>query len=128
MANLTRILVVDDEPMIRSMLERILGGDDRQVTATSTGGEALRAFELARVQGAPFQVVVTDWGMPGMSGPELAHCIKVAEHSTLVVLLTGSADDEAPVPYVDILLRKPGGLSALRSVLASPHSRTPSAT
>ncbi len=122
----TRILVVDDEPMIRSMLERMLGDASRSVTAVASGGEALRAFEAARARGAPFQAVVTDLGMPGMSGLDLARRIKEAEPGTLVVLLTGSSDDDdEPTPDVDLVLHKPGGLHALRGALASPRAPIP---
>lgn len=61
-----RILVVDDEPDSRELIERVLSECKAQVVVASTGETALRAVEHERPD-----VLVSDIGMPGMDGYEL---------------------------------------------------------
>jgi CheY-like chemotaxis protein len=61
-----RILVAEDDPLLRTLLVRVLGDMGHEVTAASDGDEAFEAFRHE-----PFPVVLTDWLMPRCDGLEL---------------------------------------------------------
>jgi DNA-binding NtrC family response regulator len=91
---------------------------------TSDGGQAgIEAFLAALEDANPFDVVITDLGMPNVDGRRVASAVKAASPKTPVFLITGwgqgmSAPGE--VPYnVDRLLTKPPKLRDLREALAS---------
>jgi len=63
-----RILVVDDEPMVRALIARALTDEGYEVVAVADGRAALDA---ARSAEAEFDMIVTNNYMPGLSGPEL---------------------------------------------------------
>jgi CheY-like chemotaxis protein len=63
-----RILVVDDEPMVRALIARVLTDEGYEVVAVANGHAALDA---ARGAQAEFDMIVTNNYMPGLSGPEL---------------------------------------------------------
>jgi PAS domain S-box-containing protein len=118
-----RILVIDDDPLVAQALRDTLERDGHQV-ATATGGEAgVSAFRSARTEGAGFDLVLTDLGMPYVDGGQVASAVKAESPLTPVVLLTGwgrriVADQDVP-PHVDRVLSKPPDLSELREVLSS---------
>ena len=63
-----RILVVDDEPMVRALIARVLTDEGFEVTAVANGQAAL---EVAREAEFEFDLIVTNNYMPGLTGPEL---------------------------------------------------------
>jgi two-component system cell cycle response regulator CpdR len=63
-----RILVVDDEPMVRALIARALTDEGYEVVAVADGWAALDAAQGAEVE---FDLIVTNNYMPGLSGPEL---------------------------------------------------------
>jgi CheY-like chemotaxis protein len=63
-----RILVVDDEPMVRALITRILTDAGYEVVAVANGQAALDA---ARQATDGFDLIVTNNYMPGLTGPEL---------------------------------------------------------
>ena len=117
-----RILIVDDDPLIIESLRETLRGDAHRVTAADGGQAGIDAFEAARSRGEPFELVITDLGMPYVDGRRVAAAIKTASPHTPVVLLTGwgqrlTAENQVP-PHVDRVLNKPPRLRDLRSALA----------
>jgi DNA-binding response OmpR family regulator len=80
----TKVLVIDDEEHLRTLLADILESDGYQVKTAAHGREGLDSFQAER-----HDVVITDLGMPEMSGLEVAAAIKKIDPSTPVVLLTG---------------------------------------
>ncbi len=84
-----KVLIVDDEVPILSGIKLNLGRIF-DLTLANGGEEALKAVE----EEGPFEVVVSDMRMPGMSGVEVLARIK-SEHPTIqTILLTGHADFE----------------------------------
>src|SRR5580765_2004942 len=83
--NKMNILVVDDDPTLRFILEGTLTKLGHQVTITRDGLEALRFFEKGIVP-----LVISDMLMPVMDGLELCRRIRQANrsHYTYVILLT----------------------------------------
>src|SRR5580658_5830412 len=82
-----RILIVDDDPGQRSLLNSFLRSQDFE-TVTADSGE--RALELLRT--AKFDLMISDVRMPGLSGLETLRLAR-KEHSTLPVLLVTAYTD-----------------------------------
>jgi PAS domain S-box-containing protein len=92
-----RILYVDDEPGLAEVGKRRLEELGYRVTLASDGEKAL---ELFREAPGDFDLVVSDYLMPGMNGLELARAITGIRRELPVVMLTGYIDD---LPEEDIL-------------------------
>jgi len=88
----TRILVVDDEAIIREGLRRILEGGGFQVETCKSGHAAIECL-----QEADFDLVITDLKMPGMSGIEVLKVIKTLQPEVPVVIITGFATVDTAV-------------------------------
>lgn len=81
-----KILIVDDEEVIRDVCSQILEGEGYCVTTACSGMEALR---LVSDGGNPFDAVVTDIMMPDMSGLELLEIIRKTSMDISPVVITG---------------------------------------
>jgi PAS domain S-box-containing protein len=100
-----KILVVDDEPVVRRLLSQVLTAEGHEVEATDDGKDALN-----RIKGNRYSLILLDIKLPGMSGSELYERIKEISESLAqrVVFITGDvmgADTEAflartEVPYI----------------------------
>ncbi len=105
-AQSANILIVDDEPTIRDVIAKFLSFRGHHVIVASSGADG-----IARFKETAFDLVVTDLGMPGMSGWDVAREIKKLKPKALVVLMTGwSADlDSRKVKEsgVDRVVHKP---------------------
>lgn len=103
-----KILIVDDDPIARTVLTAALQRFDHEVVATNGGEEAWRIF-----QRDPLRVVVSDWMMPEVDGLEL--CRRIRAHGgdyVYFILLTNLSDSNENVQMaidagVDDFLRKP---------------------
>jgi DNA-binding response OmpR family regulator len=124
-----RVLVVEDHPDLRLLLESTLRRAGFIVVATSSGGEALAVLE-----GQPVDLVVLDLGLPGMDGHELLRRIRA--HSELpVIVVTGHAEQAERVAAfeqgADDYLLKPFSqvelVARVRAVLrrAAPRPKRP---
>ena len=116
-----RILLVDDDPFVLDSLSTVLIGEGHFVVRSSAGPAAVVAVRDALTNHAPFQVVITDFAMPGMDGRTTARAIKAASPGTQVILLTGwgrrRADREVDAE-IDFVLTKPPQLAELHEALA----------
>ncbi|HLZ53549.1 MAG TPA: ATP-binding protein, partial [Verrucomicrobiae bacterium] len=83
------ILCIDDEPGVRKLLHKMLELDHHQVQMTDGGEAGLEAFRAANGQGRPFDVVITDLGMPYLDGREVAKILKRESPGTPIIMLTG---------------------------------------
>jgi CheY-like chemotaxis protein len=101
------ILIVDDEPDIRDLLRRVLGGGRCAVETAGSGAEALTLLAADT-----FDLIVTDNLMPGMSGVVLAKEVK-ARFPALPVVMFSSNPPAEPEASLDLVLLKPEGLSDL---------------
>jgi PAS domain S-box-containing protein len=86
------ILIVEDEPAIRTALSRVLRANGYRVLEASNGGEAL---ELAAEEPGAIHLLLTDVMMPGIGGKELAERLLAVRPDTRVILMSGYTDDEA---------------------------------
>ncbi|GAB4230914.1 MAG: sigma-54 dependent transcriptional regulator [Deltaproteobacteria bacterium] len=87
-----RILVVDDEPMIVSLLSTILREKGWNVTEAASGTEG-----IDRLEQSPFDVILTDLVMPGDSGIDLLRAAKEVLPDTEVILMTGFATADTAI-------------------------------
>ncbi|MGA3178296.1 MAG: diguanylate cyclase [Candidatus Acidiferrum sp.] len=83
------VLVVDDSPVYRKLVEQVLYAEPYSLLFASNGEEALRMFE----EHAPC-IVITDWMMPDISGLELCQRIRAdnTQPYTYVILMTSSTE------------------------------------
>ena len=112
-----RILVVEDEPLVREVLGVYLAEDNHHVTTAENGRDGLE-----KVRAGEFDLVMTDRSMPEMNGDALAAEVKKLRPAQPVLLLTGFGDIMAgsgEMPSgVDLVVSKPFTLTTLRSAIA----------
>jgi CheY-like chemotaxis protein len=108
-----RILVVDDEPSARDVVSQYLRNDGHHVLTANNGSDAMQ-----RVMSEDLDLVITDHGMPGMDGLQLASAVHRVDPSKSVILLTGFAfgPEQQPVS-VNCVLKKPLVREELRGAL-----------
>jgi signal transduction histidine kinase len=107
-----RVLVVDDEPMVRTVTAKLLRLRGHTVEEADGGPEALGLLEHA-----PFDVLVTDLSMPEMSGRELAFRVRQHRPGIPIILLTGDTDAHEGNEHIDAVVQKPFKLDALEEVI-----------
>ncbi len=114
----TRILFVDDEPLVLQGLQRMLHGERNhwEMDFVASGPEALRQLETRA-----FDVVVSDMRMPGMDGAQLLNEVMRRHPHTVRFILSGHADRSMVMRCVGSthqFLSKPCDVDGLRSTLA----------
>jgi signal transduction histidine kinase len=110
-----RVLLVDDDPDVRTVAGQILEDLGCEVAAADCGEAAL---ELAR-RGAVFQAALVDFAMPGLNGGETARRLRELQPGLPVVLMSGYADlDNLAETWIGPVLHKPFGAQALGRELA----------
>ena len=117
-----RILVVEDEPMVREVLGVYLSEDHHEITTAVNGRDGLEKFQRGE-----FDLVLTDRAMPEMNGDQLAAEIKKLKPRQPLILLTGFGDlmtgaGEHP-EGVDLVVSKPFTLNTLRGAIAKSLGR-----
>ncbi|MCU0783009.1 MAG: response regulator [Verrucomicrobia bacterium] len=112
-----RILVVDDEPFVCDAVKMMLEFDGHKIETAGSGLDALAVLEKAS-----FDLVITDFSMPGMKGNELAAQIRSRNPKQPVVMITAYAEmlaaNNTPLDAVDCLISKPFLLEDLRAAIA----------
>jgi CheY-like chemotaxis protein len=115
-----RLLLVDDDPAVLSSTEFVLQLSNHDVTTADGGQAAIKALRAAHKAGLPFDLVITDLGMPYVDGNQVASAVKELFPSTPVVLLTGwgrrMARTDATPAHIDYVLPKPLELDQLREI------------
>lgn len=107
-----RILVVDDEHMVRSVLSKLLSLKGHTVSLAASGAEALVLMDTEE-----FDVVFTDHGMPEMNGRQLARAIRRRFPDLPIVLLTGDTEAGKPDEDVNVVLTKPFMIDDLNATI-----------
>lgn len=126
------ILIVDDDPLILESLQAALTSDGHRVVAADGGRAGIDAVTRQGESARPFDVVITDLGMPYIDGRQVAAAVKAHSPDTRIVLLTGwgqrLVDDDSVPQHVDRVLTKPPRLRELRIALAELTAGRPSPT
>jgi CheY-like chemotaxis protein len=107
-----RILVVDDEPLVCESVAMLLNYEGHHVETAGSAEEALLKYSQTE-----FDVVITDFSMPGMKGDELSRALKERAPSKPVIMLTAFPPSRQPAT-IDLVLTKPFFLDTLREGLA----------
>jgi DNA-binding NtrC family response regulator len=87
-----RILVVDDTPLTRETLRQVLEADGCEVEAVDDARMA-----LDRLRAGPYQLLITDYRMPEMSGIELLGLVRAEKIPCGVIVLTGHGDPQLAI-------------------------------
>jgi CheY-like chemotaxis protein len=110
-----RILVVDDEPVVREVLTAMLAAQDFEVVAVGSGEEALATL---RGPETPFCLVIVDMHMPGLSGVETCRAIRKLRSEIPLLLISGlnreTLDTEPLCELADGFIQKPFRVADLR--------------
>ncbi len=119
-----RILVVEDEPLVREVIEVYLHEDHHIVQTAGNGREGLEKYREGE-----FDLVMTDRAMPEVNGDVLAAEIKKINPKQPVILLTGFGDlmsgaGEQP-EGVDLVVSKPFTLNSLREAVTKAMRKGP---
>ena len=115
-SNQRRVLVVDDDPVIRDELAVYLGIKGYQVSEANDGAEA-----LAKFQSEPTDAVITDIKMPWSTGDTLVRQLRGLGWDGPIIVITGLYAEanmkERPVPGADATITKPLSLGELVHLL-----------
>ena len=116
-AGALRILVVEDEPMVREVISIYLTEERHTVTLAENGRDGLEKFRAGE-----FDLVLTDRAMPEMNGDQFAKEVKKAKPEQRLILLTGFGDlmnGSGEMPEgVDLVVGKPFTMSMLLDAVA----------
>ena len=112
-----RILLVDDEPLVRDSIRKVLQFDGHTVETAADGEEALALFRKSS-----FDLVVTDYEMPGIKGDQLAVAIKAILPLQPVLMISAYGEHlrsaSCPLTAVDAIIGKPFQIGELRQAIA----------
>jgi PAS domain S-box-containing protein len=104
-----RVLVVEDEDGVRAILRDTFETAGHIVTEASTGSQAISRLEEARDE--KFDIVISDLGLPEVSGLHVARWVKEHSPNTFFILVTGWPDMVASDDYekarLDLVMKKP---------------------
>ena len=126
-AGSTRILVVEDEELVRELLVEILEAEGYAIVACDGPEAALEAFE----QHGTFDLVITDMTMPGSSGAEMAGDLTARDADLRFLFISGHTPDETfregvMLDEIDFLAKPFSAaelLESVRKILARPGPR-----
>lgn len=117
-----KVLIVDDEEIVRSFLLDVLSDEGYQVTAVSSGEEAVRLFKKKS-----FDLIITDIKMPGTDGIQVLRAAKERDSNQDVVVMTGYASTETAVESMKLgaadFITKPFNLDQIKIVVAKTLER-----
>ena len=87
----------------------------------SGGKQGMELFRTAMLKNQPYEVVITDLGMPEMDGHQVARTIKAESPNTPVIMMTGwgtiMKEDGETAPEVDAVIGKPPRMQELNDLL-----------
>ena len=97
-----KVLIVDDEPGIRYIISRFFDSLDCDHESAASAEEALAMANQKR-----YDLIVSDYDLPGMNGCELAAIVRSASADTVLVLMSGRFQSLEKPSAVDLWLQKP---------------------
>jgi len=104
------ILLVEDDLAVRSTVRRVLERDGHRVVEAANGGEGLAAVDRV---GDAIDLVISDMVMPGMSGLELRHRLRILRPTLPVLLMSG---------YSEEAIKRLGSAESLGPLLEKPFT------
>jgi two-component system, OmpR family, KDP operon response regulator KdpE len=111
-AELTPVLVIEDDPPIRRLLRTSLGANGFQVIEAESGRDGLTALAAQKPE-----IVVLDLGLPDIDGLDVIRAIRNAGDKTPIVVLSSRGDESVKVAALDLgaddYVTKPFGMAEL---------------
>jgi len=115
------ILCIDDDAQVRQLLNDCLSHFNHRVMVASGGKHGMELFRTAMLKNQPYEVVITDLGMPDIDGHHVARTIKAESPHTPVIMMTGwgtiMKEDGEAAPAVDAVVGKPPHMQELNDLL-----------
>ena len=115
------ILCIDDDAQVRQLLNDCLTHFNHRVMVASGGKHGMELFRTALLKNQPYEVVITDLGMPDIDGHHVARTIKAESPNTPVIMMTGwgtaMRDDGETAPEVDAVIGKPPHMQELNDLV-----------
>lgn len=109
-----RILIVDDEEAILYVFERYLSVAGYDVAVANNGFDAVRAGEAG-----PFDLLITDFRMPGMNGIEVIHALRRLKPDLPALVISGNPIEAGKMPDGVRFLSKPVSMAGLLGIIPS---------
>ncbi|MDD4557356.1 MAG: response regulator [bacterium] len=95
-----KVLVMDDEEAVRSVVGRILEHLGWEVECAEEGSQAIEAYKAALNSGYPFDVVIMDLTIPGgMGGKDAAEQLRALDAKAKVIVSSGYSNDPVLAEY-----------------------------
>ncbi|HEB53994.1 MAG TPA: response regulator, partial [bacterium] len=122
-----RILCMDDNEGVRTVLRRALAGMGHTVTLTASGEHAIEAFHAARAAGRPFDLVLLDLTVPGgMGGIATLEALRTTDPETTAIATTGYSTEPVLAEFerhgFHATLRKPFTVADVQHALCRAMS------
>ena len=115
------ILCIDDDAQVRQLLNDCLTHFNHRVMVATGGKHGMELFRTAMLKNQPYEVVITDLGMPDIDGHHVARTIKAESPNTPVIMMTGwgttMRDDGETAPEVDAVIGKPPHVQELNDLI-----------
>jgi len=115
------ILCIDDDAGVREFLNDCFTQFNHRVVVASGGKHGLELFRTAALKHQPYEVVITDLGMPDIDGQCVARTIKAESPNTPIIILTGrdtiAKEGGAMASAVDAVVDKPPRMQELNDLI-----------
>ena len=115
------ILCIDDDAQVRQLLNDCLTHFNHRVAIASGGKQGMELFRDAMQKNQPYELVITDLGMPDIDGHHVARMIKTESPNTPIIMMTGwdvtMKNDGETTPEVDAVIGKPPHILELNDLI-----------
>ncbi len=116
-----KVLCIDDESPVRQLLDDCLTHLGHRVAVAASGKEGLELFRTAKVNKQPYEVVITDMGMPDLDGFGVVEAINAESRNTPIIMMTGwgtmMREEKTTPAAVNALIDKPPHMQELNDLL-----------
>ncbi len=116
-----RVLVVEDSKTMQTFLVNLLQKENYEVVVANDGETGMKLFQQRLAEGKPFDIVMTDIVMPGMSGLEVLKQVKTLNYDTVVIVLTSDANVDTAIEALNLgannFLHKPPNSEEILNVM-----------
>jgi len=117
-----RVLVIDDEPILRELLKAQLAALGHETVLAADGAEGIRMYQELRAAGTPVDLVITDLTIPGgIGGKEAAQLLLQKDPRARLIVYSGYSNDPVMVNFRDYgfraALTKPFNIEELEKAM-----------